>query len=128
MKNSSLLLTFCMEVDPADGAVDLIEADVIEALEAGADDVPHAVVGDQEGLFPAHEDVLALVEVRVVEFGVLRLLAEGTEGREARPVLHVGPVRRAPFLMVSAERIFGPDDLAFEVGGQSGVVLSEALG
>lgn len=120
-------LTFCMEVDPAHGPVDLVEADVVEALEAGADDVAHAVVGDQERLFPAHEDVFALVEVRVVEFGVLGLLSEGPEGGEARPVLHVGSVRGAPFFVVSAEGVFGADDLAFEVSCQGGVILGEAF-
>ena len=117
-----------MEVDPADGAVDLVEADVVEALEAGADDVAHAVVRDQEGFLPAHEDVLALVEVLVLELRVAGLLAQGPEGGEARPVLHVGPLRRAPFLVVRAEGVFGPDDLAFEVGRQGGVVFGQAFG
>ena len=52
-----------MEVDTLDFALLLVEADVVEALEAGAVDGLHLVVGDEEVLLPAHEDVLALRRV-----------------------------------------------------------------
>lgn len=67
-----------MEVDPADGSLHLVEADVVEPFEARAGDLAHPVVGDEERLLPAHEDVLALRAVLVVEVGFLRLFGEGT--------------------------------------------------
>lgn len=58
-----VLLALGVEVDPADAAVTLVEANVIEALEAGARNRLDAVVRNQEVLFPAHEDVLTLLIV-----------------------------------------------------------------
>lgn len=112
-----------MEVNAADGAGHLVEADVIEALEAGAGDGPDAVVGHEEILLPAHEDVLALGKVLVVEVGLLRLLGQRPPGGELRPVLHVGFLGRAPGFVLGLEGVLGADDFAFEVGRESGVVF-----
>lgn len=67
----NLLLAFRMKVYPAHRPLDLVEADVVEPLETGAHDLAHAVVRHKEGLFPAHEDVLTLQAVFVVEVGLL---------------------------------------------------------
>lgn len=51
------LLAFGMKVDAGDLALGLAEGNVVEALEAGALDALHAVVGDEEPFLPAHEDI-----------------------------------------------------------------------
>lgn len=106
-----------MEVDAVDVARHLVEADVVEAFEAGAGDLAHAVVGHEEGFLPAHEDVLALGGVLEVEVGLLGLLREGPPGGEAGPVLHVGLVGGAPGGVAGLEGVFRTNDFAFEKGG-----------
>jgi hypothetical protein len=66
------LLAFGMEVNPIHGSRHLIEADVIETLEARARDLSHAVIGHQKVFLPSHEDVFLLREPRVAEFPPLR--------------------------------------------------------
>ena len=56
----NILFTLGVEVDAVHHTLDLVEADVVEALEAGAVDRPHAMVGDKEVLLPAHKYVLFL--------------------------------------------------------------------
>ena len=58
-----ILLTLRVEIDPTNTAVALIEADVVEPLEAGSRDGFHTVVRHEEVFFPAHEDVFALLVV-----------------------------------------------------------------
>jgi hypothetical protein len=94
------LLALSMEVNPTNAPTALVEADIIEALEARASDGAHAVVRDEEVLLPAHEDVLALRQVRDVQVAFARGLAEGPEGLELGPVLQVYFVRRAPVLVL----------------------------
>ena len=125
-KYSSLLLTFGMEVDTADGTIDLVEADVVESLEAGAKNLAYTVIWDEKGFFPPHEDIFALVKVLVVEFGFFGLLCKWSESGEAGPVLHVSLVSRTPGWMMSPESVAWPNDLALEVGGQGGVIFSQA--
>ena len=105
-----------MKINPAHAPAALVKADVIKPLEARARDRPHAVVGDEEVLLPAHEDVLALREVRDVQVALARGLGEGAEGLELGPVLEVDLVGRAPVFVLGEEGVFGADDLAFEVG------------
>lgn len=112
-----ILLALGVEIDAVDVPRDLVEADVVEAFEAGARDLAHAVVGHEEGFLPAHEDVLALGKVLVVEVGLLGLLGERPPRGEARPVLHVRLVGGAPRGVPRLEGVFGADDLAFEVSG-----------
>ena len=117
-----------MKVNATDSAGDLVEADVVEALEAGAGNGPDAVVRHEEILLPAHEDVLALRKVLVVEVGLLGLLGQRPPGGELRPMLHVGFLGRAPGFVLGLEGVLGADDFAFEVGGQGGVVFCQACG
>ena len=58
-----LLLAFGVEIYPAHLALPLVEANVVKPFETGAVEGGHAVVGHEEVLLPAHEDVLALREV-----------------------------------------------------------------
>lgn len=110
------LLTLGMEINPTDIAADLIEADIIKAFETRAVDLAHAVVGDQEGFFPAHEDVFALRKILVVEIGFFGLLAQLPPRGKPVPVLHVGFVGCAPGGVAGLEGVFGADYFAVEVG------------
>lgn len=58
-----ILLALGVEVNPTDTPVALVEADVVEALETRARDRLDPVVGHEKVLFPAHENVLALLVV-----------------------------------------------------------------
>lgn len=49
-----------MEVNSTDCPLHLVEANIVESLEAGARNGPHPVVWHEEMLFPPHENVLAL--------------------------------------------------------------------
>jgi len=115
-----------MEVYPAYGPLTLVEADVVEALKAGAADRAHAMVGEEEVFLPAHEDVLALRHVGDVEVALAGLFLEGAEGLELGPVLQVDLVGRAPVFVLGEEGVFGADDFAFEVGCEGWVVFCEA--
>lgn len=106
-----------MKVDPAHGPRHLVETDIVKALEAGAHNLAHAVVGHEKRFLPAHEDVFALRVVLVLEIWLLGLFGQGAPGGEAAPVLHVGLVGGAPGGVAGLEGVFGADDLAFEVGG-----------
>ena len=55
----SLLCTIAVEVNSINLAFKLVEADVVEALETGAIDSAHLMIGHQEMLLPSHEEVLA---------------------------------------------------------------------
>ena len=49
-----------MKVDAFDATRDLVERDVVEALEACSTDGLDSVIWNQEVLFPAHEQMLLL--------------------------------------------------------------------
>ena len=70
-----ILLTLGMEINPTDIPTDLIKTDVIEPFKARAQNLPHAMVGYQEGFFPAHEDVFPLREILVMEIGFFGLFS-----------------------------------------------------
>ena len=120
-----LLLALGVKVYALDAARDLVEGDVVEPFEAGSADGLYSVVWNQEVLFPAHEQVLLLHPV----FGDgiwSRRGFGGLVGWEPRPVLPVDLLVRAPLRMLRYEVVLVADDLAFEVGGQAGVVVRQA--
>lgn len=121
-------LALGMEINPTDVAADLVEADVVKPFETRPLDLAHAVVGDQEGFLPAHEDVLSLREVLVVEVGFAGLFAQLPPGGEPVPVLHVGFVGGAPGGVAGLESVFGADDFAVEVGADGRVFFGQACG
>ena len=113
-----ILLALGMEVNPTNTPITLIKTNIIKPFETGARDRLDAVVRHKEVLFPAHEDVLALLVVLERErrrfFG---RFGQGPPGGEARPVLQVDFFRRAPGGVGGFEEVFGADDFAFEEGG-----------
>lgn len=62
-----------MEIDSINGTCDLIEANVVESLEACTINLPDAVIRHQKLLLPSHEHVFAIRAVLVVEVGFLCL-------------------------------------------------------
>jgi len=69
-----LLLTLRMEIDTADIARDLIEANVVEAFETGSGNSPHTMIRNEEVFLPPHKDILSLSIVLVAEVRFLCLL------------------------------------------------------
>ncbi len=63
-----------MKINSSDGACNLVEAYVVESLEACTTDLSHSVIGDQEFLLPSHEHVLAIGTVLIMKVGFLCLL------------------------------------------------------
>jgi len=120
------LLARVVKVQARDVSALLVEADVVESGKACAGDAPDLVVGDQEALFPPHKDVFAL-DKRIAKVLLASHLCERLPGRKAAPVLNVAALTGAPVPLLCEERVLLADDFAFKVGGEGGVVLSEAL-
>lgn len=121
----NLLLALRMEVNALDAARNLIEADVVKALKARTVDGPHPVVRDQEVFFPTHEEMLLLHPIFRNELGPRRVFREGLVCRESTPVLPVHLLVGAPFRMLCDKSVLAADYLAFEEGGETGVIFRQ---
>lgn len=82
-----LLFALCVEVDPADSALNLVETYVVEPFEAGTTDSSYSVVRDQEMFFPSHEYILSLSQLGNMHLAFPSLLLEWSEGRKFSPML-----------------------------------------
>lgn len=121
-----LPLALRMEVNTAHGSLNLIEADVVETLEASARDGSHPMVGNEEIFLPSHEHVLTLSKVAVGEISALRLFGEWFPSGKTGPVMDISLLVGAPFLIASLERVFSTNDLSFKECGQGWVIFCEA--
>ena len=110
-----------MEIDSVDDACYLIEADIVESLEARTVNLSHAVIGHQEFLLPAHEHVFTVCAVLVMEIGLLSLLCERSPSGKTSPVLHVLLVTGAPVLVPGLEGIFWTNDLTLKESSECSV-------
>ena len=110
-----------MEIDSIDCTQYLIEANIVESLEARTVDLAHSMIWHQEFLFPAHEHILAVCAVFIMEVRFFGLLRKRPPCVEARPVLHILFIAGAPVLVTGLEGIFWTDDLAFEESSQGSV-------
>jgi hypothetical protein len=100
------LLAFTVKVNAAHLPLHLVEADVVEALEASPIDGPNPVVGDEKVLLPAHEDVFPLVNVLDVRLPALaRLLMILPECGELGPVGEIDLLVCAPALVLGDEAV-----------------------
>lgn len=126
MRCECLLLTLGVKVYPAHFTLDLVEADIVEALKAGATDGAHSVIGDQEMFFPPHENVLTLRHITDAHRSLSSLFLKGAERRKLAPVVEVDFVGGTPGIVVCEKVVFGADDLAFKVCRQSRMIFSEA--
>jgi hypothetical protein len=95
-----------VKVNAAHFPLHLVEADVVEALEASPIDGPNPVVGNEKVFLPAHEDVLPLVNILDVRLHALaRLLMVLPERGELGPVREVDGLVCAPALVLSDEAV-----------------------
>jgi hypothetical protein len=115
-----------MEVYTTHGSLDLIEADIVKSLEAGARDGSHPVVGNEEIFLPSHEHVLTLSKVAVCEISALRLFGKWFPSGETGPVMDIRLFVGAPFLIASLERVFSTNDLSFKECSQGRVIFCKA--
>ncbi len=120
------LLAPSVKVNALDGTVGLVEADVVEAIVAGAGQGPDAVVRHDELFLPAHEQKLLLGEVAHGQIALADELGVGSPGAEAAPVVDVDAIIAAPLGMLSVEGVLVAHDLGLEVGRQARVVLRQA--
>lgn len=117
-------LALAVEINAIDLPLDLIKTDIVKPLEARATYGSHSVIGDEEMLFPAHEDMLALGNVLYHNCGTPTcLLGVWSEGRELGPVGQVGLVVGPPALVFCHEAILVPNDLALEVRCKRGMII-----
>ena len=115
-----------MEVNPGHRSFDLVEADVVKALETCARYCSHAMIGNEEIFLPPHENVLTLCKIPVGKIWSLCLPGQWTPCWESCPMVHICFLGRSPRFMVRFESVFGADDLSLEECCQSGMVLREA--
>lgn len=120
------LFTLGVKIDAADISIDLVEADVVETLEAGAGDCAHTVVGHEKVLLPAHKQCVARGIVAEVEVWPSRLAGKRLPGRKAIPMMHVDLFARSPLGMTCMECIFGANDFTFEICRQSRMFAGQA--
>lgn len=116
-----------MEVYSTDTALLLVEADIVEAFEAGTVEGSNPVVWYQEVFLPAHEDILALTEVWYCHPSTfLHVLAVFPKCRELAPVTMVNLFRCAPVLVSCYKVVSATDNLPFEISRQGRVFFSQA--
>jgi hypothetical protein len=121
------LFAFGVEINSADSAQLLVEANIIEALEARAIDCPNAMVRHEEALFPPHEYIFLGTKIRNYYIAAFPYrLGVWFEGGKFVPMRHIDLVRCAPIRVISEKSIFRADNLAFEKGRKGRVVFREA--
>lgn len=126
MSVMNLLFAPCVEIYPANVAVDLVETNIIESLEARAGYFSNAMVRNEKNFFPSHEDILTLRAILIVKVGLFGLLSQRAPGRESPPVLHIRLVSSSPCFMASLKSILRSNDLTFKIGCQRWVVIGKA--
>ena len=121
-----LLAVRRMEINAVNGARHLIEANIVESLKTCTIDLAHTMIWHQKFLLPAHEHILAVCAVLVMEVGLLGLLCKRSPCGKASPMLHVFLVAGAPVPMPGLESIFWTNDLSFEERSECSVFGCEA--
>lgn len=109
-----ILFALGVKVNPGNRSLHLIKTNVVEAFEAGSGDRPHAMIGNEEVLFPTHEEVLTLGKISKCEIRSLRLFRLRSPSGKPSPMLHVGLFGRAPCFISSFKRVLGSDDFALK--------------
>lgn len=126
MSGSIILLTPRMEIYAADSTLALVEADIVKAFKARAVDSAYTVIRYQEMFLPPHKYVLSLCQTLNVQVPLARLLLERTKSVELGPMLQINLISRTPVFVLREEGIFGANNLAFEIGSESWVVLGKS--
>ena len=100
----------------------LIRASALRTCEAGAVDILHTVIVNEEALLPSHEHGIDGSVGR--QKRALELVLYMPEGGEAAPVNHVLLILRSPFACEKA--MPGTDDLVVKVRQQLGPIVGES--
>lgn len=85
-----------MEINSTHCPFLLVEADVVESLEASTVDRPDSVIWHEEMLFPPHEDIVLRRKVRNGYRAFARLLRVWSEGGKLVPMTKVDLFGRTP--------------------------------
>ena len=115
-----------MEIYAFDAAGNLVEADVIEALEASAVDGLYTMVRNQKIFFPTHEQMFFLHPVLFYHFWSAGVLGKRLVRWKSTPVLAIDLLVRSPLGVLGNECVFAADDLALKVRSQAWMVFREA--
>ncbi len=126
MSESTILLTLGMEIYAANRTLALIETDIVKAFKARPANSAYTVIRYQEVLLPPHKYVISLCQTLNVQVSLPRLLLEWTKSVELCPMLQINFISRAPVFVLCEKRIFGPDNLAFEIGSKGWMVLRKS--
>lgn len=112
-----LFIRLMVVIYPSNAPLDLVETNVIKTLEARPGNLFYPMVRYQKFLFPAHEHVLAVCTVFVVEIcRFLCLFCKWPPRWETCPVFHVFSVRGPPIWMPSLEGVLRANYFPFEIG------------
>lgn len=117
------LFAFRVKVNTAYFTLDLVEANVVEALKAGTRYRANSMVWNQEVLFPAHKDGFSLGSISNGDRSLASLFLERTESRELGPMTQIDLAIRAPVLVLRVETVFGTNDFALEICREGGMVF-----
>ena len=120
-----VFLALGMEVNAADAAGALVEANVVETFKARSGDRFDSVIWNEKVLLPTHEKMLSRLKVFQRKIGRLCCFGQWSPRGKSCPVLHVYLFGAAPGWMCGLKNIFWSDDFAFEKSGQSGMIVSE---
>ena len=123
---ANLLFALGVEVDATDFPLHLVEADIVEPLEAGTCYSTHAMIRHQKVFFPSHENILPLGNIPNHNMALTRLLLEGPEGIKFAPMAQVDLAVSAPALILSKETVFRPDNLSLKVCSEGWVVFGQS--
>lgn len=113
-----------MEVDSLNCPVDLVEADVVKALETSPVDGSNTVVRDQKLLLPSHEDVIFLCHIPNVNAAPFGDLGVRFECEKLAPMRDIDPVICSPLWVLSEEAIMWANDFTFKICRQCRVGIS----
>ena len=83
------LVALRMVIDPRDHPSNLVEAYIIETLEAGSCYLFDPVVRYEELFLPAHEHILAIFTVFVMKVCSSGLFCQRFPSRKMAPMLHI---------------------------------------
>jgi hypothetical protein len=120
------LFTLAVEVDSTDSPFLLVEAYVVEPLEASAIDGSDPMIWHKEVLFPPHKDVIFRGEIWNGNGAFARLPCIRPECCELVPMADVNLLVCSPCWVVCYKTVAGANYLALKVGGEGGVVFREA--
>ena len=116
-----------MKIYATNFALDLVEANIIEPLETRTRNSTDSMVRYQKVLFPTHEDIVFLSHIWDKHWPLAGALLKRAEGAELGPMAEIYFGVGSPVFMLREEVVFGANDLAFEKGGECGMVICEAL-